>query len=323
MDAHRQAPSTMRMSGTQEATGLRKALRRWRDRWRVSSSSSSRSSRLSPPTTRPPTHNSSDAPSLTPLRLSPNPGSPYPPPDALFTPTTSTFIHSPADPRNRPGGSNTSSPSGTLRKIPPLSRRNTAPTEFLNNIAASHFPPTTNNNNDEQPMGMVTTIVAGNSNDSLRKKRSSRFRLSISKRAPSPALNTSSSAPGLYERSSSRATHRPEAERSSSRATQRHDVVDERGGAGKSAVRKRADTKVSDPETLIEEGGHSDGPQNEGEGKTEKDDDKKKVPEKHNAESEPKALAKDAKKEQQVTAETVREDKAQSSIRLVQVGVTA
>ncbi|KAF2641378.1 hypothetical protein P280DRAFT_517582 [Massarina eburnea CBS 473.64] len=243
MDAQSQASRT---ASAQDGTGLRKALRRWRDRWRLSSSASlsSRNS-ISAPTTRPPTTTSSIAPSSsTSLRLSPVPGaSSYPPPAALFTPTTSTFIHSPADPRNRHSSSNASSPSNTLKKIAPLARRDTAPADYLASLASGHpsrstspFPPV----EDERPMGMTTTIVANNASDSLRKKRSSRFRLSISKRASAApqSLYSSSSAGSLYDRSNSR-------------ATMRFDTVEE-GGELK-APRKRADTKMSDPETLKEE----------------------------------------------------------------------
>jgi hypothetical protein len=87
-------------------------------------------------------------------------------------------------------------------------------------------------------MGMVTTIVAGNSSESLRKKRSSRFRLSISKRGPIlPEAWNSPLTPGLYDRTSSR-------------ATQRFDPVEEQG---ERVVRKRADTKFSDADPLPEE----------------------------------------------------------------------
>ncbi|PVH96671.1 hypothetical protein DM02DRAFT_731062 [Periconia macrospinosa] len=231
------------MDTTSESVGIRKALRRWKDRWRVSSYSSSRSSVRSTSSSRPPSNTSSATgapapapaptsyPSYPSRSLSPVPGSPLPIADALFSPTTQTFIHSPADPRSRTA-STTSSPGATLRKSPPLSRRNTTPTEHLQSFVSSHRSPSPGS--DVLPLNTVTTtIVAGN--DTIHKKRSSRFRLSISKSRPavSPPLSSPSST-SFFDRSSSRATNR-------------FDPVEE------VTPRKRADTKVSDPETLLEE----------------------------------------------------------------------
>ena len=160
-----------------------------------------------------------------------------------------------------------------MKKLPPPlynpSRRNTAPANYLDHIAAAHLAAKKHreaggdehDTSTEQPMGMVTTIVANN--EPLRKKRSSRFRLSLSRgRGSILGLNTTASSQSLLERSVSRATMRTEGpDRSSSRATQRIESercssrTDERGAdAGRLAVRKRADTKVSDPDTVIEEG---------------------------------------------------------------------
>ncbi|CAI6338981.1 unnamed protein product [Periconia digitata] len=238
MDVYRKS-SASTMNSTSENTGIRKTLRRWKDRWRLSSYSSKSSLRSVSSSSRPPSNNSSAAPAPTshPSRLSPVPASPLPLTDALFTPTTQTYIHSPADPRSRSRTGSTSSPAATLRKSPPLSRRNTTPTEHLHGLVPSHRSPSPGG--DSLPMNTVTTtIVAGN--DSLHKKRSSRFRLSISKSrsGPSPALNSPSSASFF--------------DRSSSRATGRFDAVEETVGLGS---RKRADTKVSEQDRLLEETG--------------------------------------------------------------------
>lgn len=225
---------------------LRKTLRRWKEKWRTSSASSSRTSSPRAPLSRLPsnassaattTHKPSAKPSLDPLP--PIPASPPPAPAALFTPTTETFIHSPADPRNRSRNTSTSSttsPPATLRKAQPGSRRNTMPSEFDPNGYHDVY--------GEIPLNVVTTtIVAGNGGD--KRKRTSRLRLSISRTAS--ILGSSPSSPSLNgggsERSSSRATFRYD-ERSSSRAEKRISVVPE------SDSRERVD---SEREELFEE----------------------------------------------------------------------
>ena len=90
---------------------------------------------------------------------------------------------------------------------------------------------------------VTTTIVAGNSGD--KRKRTSKLRLSISRRGS--ILASSPSSPSLnsqFERSSSRATSRME-ERSTSRAANRVSVVPET-----LSPIERVD---SDRETLFEE----------------------------------------------------------------------
>ncbi|KAJ4348437.1 uncharacterized protein N0V89_009811 [Didymosphaeria variabile] len=231
-----------------EGTGIRKTLRRWKDKWRTSSTPSSRTSSPRAPLSRLPSNASSAAPShrSKPATepLPPIPASPPPVPTALFTPTTETFIHSPADPRNRSrNSSNTSStsPPGTLKKPRPVSRRNTAPSDFLTSAL-----PDENRLPDHRdlPMNVVTTtIVAGNGGD--KRKRTSRLRLSISRRGS--ILSSSPSSPSLnsqFERSSSRATSRME-ERSTSRAANRVSVVPESWSP--------VDRVDSDRETLFEE----------------------------------------------------------------------
>ncbi|KAF9731595.1 hypothetical protein PMIN06_010605 [Paraphaeosphaeria minitans] len=227
-----------------DGTGIRKTLRRWKDIWRTSSAASSRTCSPRAPLSRLPSNASSAAPShhSRPAleSLPPIPASPPPAPIALFTPTTETLIHSPADPRNRSrNSSNTSSttPPGTLKKSRPASKRNTAPSDML--TSALHHV-----NRTELPMNVVTTtIVAGNGGD--KRKRTSRMRLSISRRGS--ILSSSPSSPSLnsqIERSSSRATSRME-ERSASRAANRVSVVPE-----SFSPIERVD---SDRETLFEE----------------------------------------------------------------------
>lgn len=208
-----------------EKTGLRKTLKRWKDKWRIPSAASSRKSITSAPTTRPPTNTSSIAP--PPHHLPTVPGSPALPPPlpaALFTPTTETFIHSPADPRNR---SISNSPTGTLRKSRPASRRNTVPADYLASAAHAYLP----TDPAVTPLNVVTTtIVAGG--DNVKRKRQSRLRLSLSKRGSVLSPMSSPSTPNFFERSASR-------------AAVRFETVNEGG-----AVRKRAD---SDRESLVEE----------------------------------------------------------------------
>ena len=93
---------------------------------------------------------------------------------------------------------------------------------------------------------VTTTIVAGNGGD--KRKRSSRMRLSISRRGS--ILGSSPSSPslnGAFERSSSRATSRAE-ERSHSRACSR--TANRISMVPESDSRERVD---SDRETLFEE----------------------------------------------------------------------
>ena len=93
---------------------------------------------------------------------------------------------------------------------------------------------------------ITTTIVAGNGGD--KRKRSSRMRLSISRRGS--ILGSSPSSPslnGAFERSSSRATSRAE-ERSHSRACSR--TANRISMVPESDSRERVD---SDRETLFEE----------------------------------------------------------------------
>ncbi|KAF1977063.1 hypothetical protein BU23DRAFT_565217 [Bimuria novae-zelandiae CBS 107.79] len=227
-----------------EGTGLKKTLKRWKEKWRTSSTPSSRTSSPRAPLSRLPSNASSAVPSCTTKPsldpLPPIPASPPPVPSALFTPTTETFIHSPADPRNRSrntSSSSTSSPPSTLRKPRPVSRRNTAPSDFL--TSALYDSPR------ELPMNVVTTtIVAGNGD---KPKRTSRLRLSISRRgsvlASSPSSPSLNGAFHVHERCSSRSTLRYE-ERSTSRAAHRISMVPE------SESRERVD---SDRETLLEE----------------------------------------------------------------------
>ncbi|KAF2444223.1 hypothetical protein P171DRAFT_28433 [Karstenula rhodostoma CBS 690.94] len=227
-----------------DGPSIRKTLKRWKDKWRTSSSTSLRTSSPAAPLSRLPSNASSAAPShySKPAveSLPPIPASPPPVPTALFTPTTETFIHSPADPRNRSrNSSNTSStsPPSTLRKPKPISRRNTAPSDFVTD--ALHDESRTG-----LPMNVVTTtIVAGNGGD--KRKRTSRLRLSISRRGS--ILSSSPSSPSLngqFERSSSRATSRVE-ERSTSRAANRVSVVPESFSP--------IDRVDSDRETLFDE----------------------------------------------------------------------
>ncbi|KAF2685511.1 hypothetical protein K458DRAFT_416743 [Lentithecium fluviatile CBS 122367] len=255
-------------------SGLRSAFRRWKDKWRTQPPS--RTSNTNPskaaytpvdsaPTSRPTTTKSTKSttastptppPSTHPPatqhpRLRSVPSSPVPLHTALFTPTTQTTIHSPADPRNR---SASPSPANTLRKHqrPPLSRRNTIQAESL---ASTSYPHAQFEDFSNLPLGIVTTtIVAGNGGEG-RRKRHSRLRLSFSsKRSVSAGAGSVPSplgSPGLMSR-----WH----ERSGSRAAGRFEQVPEvEGGETGPAMgmRARAD---SYREGLVEEmrGGKKD-----------------------------------------------------------------
>ncbi|KAF2791351.1 hypothetical protein K505DRAFT_326910 [Melanomma pulvis-pyrius CBS 109.77] len=217
------------VDGARNENGLRKALRRWREKLK-----------------RDP-HTKSSTPSSTRPHTPAQP--PIPIPAILFTPTTQTIISSPADPRN--------SPPTTLKKLR-LARRNTAPAGYFATTGTTASAPAIRNASPNRhagasrnaspnarvyvpPVNTVTTTITATNPQALRTRRS-RLRLSFSSRAP--IVETRPGAPLAGSRSSS--AHRP-AHASSNSTSMVRSVVGVRAPSPKPDGRRTVDTKKDQP----------------------------------------------------------------------------
>jgi len=244
---------TTSTDGGRQETGLRKALRKWRERLK-----------------RDPVSRSTDSSSPPPP--------PPPVPPLLFVPTTTTQIHSPADPRNYPptamkrlrmarrntapadyfaipgvtseklSGSRSRDPSGTREGRSPSSSRRHA---RENTNGSTLTPPTVGPANPTAdldgsyiaPVNTITTTITATHPQALRRKKS-KLRLSFSR--PPPVVDTRARAVSANPRSSSRlGTH----SRNESTAVAREPdkTADER------ATKSKDDDSTSDVEATIQE----------------------------------------------------------------------